>query len=908
MKSPWTYKVKTRLPNFTTQPLNSIKVKHTSSFALALLLAVPASAALVNISSITYTGTAPAESGFNLGDPNNLINGSGLSAALTEANIDSVTHANPSFDAPGNAWSTNSPGGDFFAAPTGTVVFEIVFDEAYNLTNFYNWSYDFDEALNGNNIRTVTIDYGVGDFASTTGSVDLTPLPGSNVSSNTPLAITADRVRITVTDNFFGVGVAAGGDRVSAAEFAFLGVPVSDDPILTTPDEVTFTNNGATETIQVTLTNDGDTQTLNVTDARVSGTYATGFTILTDFTTPLAIAPGGTATIDIQLNPANLPTLGAATTDTFLEIDSNDTITPPTRSVPITGLVRDPWIETVPSVDLGNVLNSAGVQTFTIEVQNLGANPLSVVDGFFDDEFAFSVEDDLFGTPLVVPAGGTGIVNLSLDPTGLVGVVNDTLDLISDDPVTETQTISYSVTIVRDPEISVANSVDLAFAGFDPQTFSIPINNLGPASDLAISSATFIAGDTGNFSVTSFDTPVAATGTGNVNVSFTPGSLYGDYSATLQVQTNDSVDPTVELKVNVTIIPTNPNPVSPVAVDDSAANSFANAEFVADNLINGAFVQTLGDAPAATENWVTEGSGTDYFAAGTPPVLVFDMGADVDVQLLYLWAYSQGTDFGGDRQGNSARSFSLRFATAADGTGGFGTTVTLNPSFTALPALPTVAPFNAGAVDQPVQVFDLGTTVTARYVEMTLTDNFFGQPGNAGGDRVGINELAFEVVPPAGSAYDSWIANYPGLTGDDALPSADPDGDGINNEGEFGFDGNPDDGSDNGKVFVVIADGDDAADSTDELILTVAVRTGASFPASGTPLISGAIDGIVYQVEGSTDLSTFTTQVNLEDTAVGTAGLPAPNAGWEYRSFSLEGSNGLTGKGFLRAAVSVETP
>ncbi|MCB1134036.1 MAG: hypothetical protein KDN05_23155, partial [Verrucomicrobiae bacterium] len=151
--------------------------------ALALLLTAPAGASLVNVTSIAYTGTAPVESGLQLGDANNLINGNGLSAALTEANVSSATHANPSFSAPGNAWTTNSPGVDFFAAPTGTVVFEIVFDEAYNITDFYNWSYDFDEPyINGNNIRTVSIDYGLGDFASSTGAFDLTPLSGNNVS------------------------------------------------------------------------------------------------------------------------------------------------------------------------------------------------------------------------------------------------------------------------------------------------------------------------------------------------------------------------------------------------------------------------------------------------------------------------------------------------------------------------------------------------------------------------------------------------------------------------------------------------------------------------------------------------------------------------------------------------------
>ena len=876
--------------------------------ALALLLATQAGASVVNITSITYTGTAPVESGIFLGNANNLINGSGLSASLTEANINSVTHEGPSFSSPGNAWTTNSPNPDFFAAPSGTVVFEIVFNEAYNLTNFYNWSYDFDEGnRNANNIRTVSIDYGVGDFANTTGSLELTTLPGNNVASNTPLAITADRVRITVLDNYHGVAGFQGGDRVSAAEFAFLGIPLSTDPILVTPAAVTVNNNGAPQTIQVTLTNNGVAQNLQVTDADVTGIDAAGFTVLTDFTTPLSIPPGGgTGVIQIQVNPANLPPPGAPFIDTFLEISSNDASAPSPRSIPISGVVRNPWIQTVASVNLGTVLSSAAVQNFTLTVNNLGAGPLTVDDGFFNGGTGFSVVDDLVGTPLVVPAGGSGQVNLSFDPEGRAGIINGTLTLYSDDPVSVVTTVNYTVTVDRDPEISATNPVNLTLNGLNPQTFSIPVNNLGTTSNLVVSNASFTGGDAAKFVVTGFDSPIAAAGTGNVNVSFNPGGLYGTYSTTLVVESNDSVDPSAEVEVTVSVVPDTPAPFSPVSVSDTAADSFNNAGYVAANLINGGFVPTLGNAPGGANNWVSNSSGVDYFNLSAPPVLVFDLGADVDLRLIYLWAYSEGTTFPGDRQGNSLRSFSLRFATAANGTSGFGTSITANPTFTPRPALPTLA--GGTAVAQPVQVFDLGSTVTARYVEMTLTDNYHGFAGNDGGDRVGFNEIAFDSLgSTGGTAYNTWIAGFPSLTGNDALPGADPDGDGVSNEGEFGFDGKPDDPGDNGKVFLVTADGDDSPDTTAELILTVAMRAGASFPASGAPLVSAPVDGITYRVEGSVNLSNFATQVNLESSAVGT-GLPLPSAGWEYRSFSLEGSNGLIGKGFLRAGVTAASP
>jgi hypothetical protein len=54
-------------------------------------------------------------------------------------------------------------------------------------------------------------------------------------------------------------------------------------------------------------------------------------------------------------------------------------------------------------------------------------------------------------------------------------------------------------------------------------------------------------------------------------------------------------------------------------------------------------------------------------------------------------------------------------------------------------------------------------------------------------------------------------------------------------------------------------------------------------------------------VQGSQDLATFTTGVT--PVAPVTTGLPAAPSGYTYRTFSLDGSNGLTGKGFLRVKV-----
>ena len=178
------------------------------------------------------------------------------------------------------------------------------------------------------------------------------------------------------------------------------------------------------------------------------------------------------------------------------------------------------------------------------------------------------------------------------------------------------------------------------------------------------------------------------------------------------------------------------------------------------------------------------------------------------------------------------------------------------------------------------------------------------------GYRLPVNgfQLVKVTTPPA-APYDSW-ASAKGLTGGpgsatDPAPAADPDKDGKSNLYEFGFNGNPLSGSDDGQVYVLTADSDfDSPDTANELILTLAVRKTAPAFSAGTPATSTSlVDGITYAIEGSLDLASFgasVTPVGLVD-----PGVPLTDpANYQYRSFSLNGSNGLGDKGFLRAKVT----
>ncbi len=123
--------------------------------------------------------------------------------------------------------------------------------------------------------------------------------------------------------------------------------------------------------------------------------------------------------------------------------------------------------------------------------------------------------------------------------------------------------------------------------------------------------------------------------------------------------------------------------------------------------------------------WVTTapngGNGYDYFDKNSPnPVLLFDLSTNQTLDSIAFWNYGGG---------NATKAFTLSFY---DGSTGFVGT----PIATQQVTLDSITN-NSVQLDIP-----LDAPVTARWVKMELTDNFFGA-GQGGGDRVGIAEIQF---------------------------------------------------------------------------------------------------------------------------------------------------------------------
>lgn len=170
--------------------------------------------------------------------------------------------------------------------------------------------------------------------------------------------------------------------------------------------------------------------------------------------------------------------------------------------------------------------------------------------------------------------------------------------------------------------------------------------------------------------------------------------------------------------------------------DTLASATSALHEYTADNFL----ASYVSDDPAP--------AGGDFFADILPDTgvdFVFDLtaGGDIGLGSILLWNY--GYSWG---PGNQLREVEVRVNTEAEG----------NTTFNGAPVMIRLKPVrdldadpsnDLGGVNS-AQVFGLGAQ-NGRYVQLTLTDNFFGRQGNStSGDRVGLGEVRFatEVMAP----------------------------------------------------------------------------------------------------------------------------------------------------------------
>jgi Protein of unknown function (DUF1573) len=517
----------------------------------------------------------------------------------------------------------------------------------------------------------------------------------------------------------------------------------------------------------------------------------------------------------------------------------------------------------------------------------------SVTPGGFDAP-AFTVGS----TSSPVAPGGSGTINLTFTPT-FGGNHSADITVVTNAAVNPTRVIPLTAR-VADPAMSLATErVDFGTLAANPgaTTANVTVTNNGGTASLNVNAS--LLGTADGFAITSVPGPIAPGASANIVVTFNPGSATGHFGGLLAITSDAAYNSSVTLPLVAEVTPATPLPI-PLSLEngDFNANAYSSTNSTAPNGWTSSLVGSSGNYGQLIPNvtnlpalfWARSGNflqqdlsvaNTGLTASQITGVsLSFDRGyrndtvtaGDIIVRVS-LWDLVSDTEIAG-------RDVLIEDTGVIAGTGSNQFT----PTGVAFP----VASASAGAVALRIAT-----------VEPLLAANQFFATAMI--DNVSL-AISGTYVPADPFADWALAAGIDGTPGKEDGPADDPDQDGVTNLDEFAFGSAPLSGSSRGLVAALTADTN--ADSQDELLLTVAVRAGASF--SGSPSPAATIDGIVYQIQGSISLGAFTQTVEGPlATPVIPASLPAAApSGYEYKTFRLAGSNGLPGRGFLRASVT----
>jgi hypothetical protein len=243
------------------------------------------------------------------------------------------------------------------------------------------------------------------------------------------------------------------------------------------PNGTKIESNGSVETLEIAVENlAGSTQDLVVSGAVVEGSEFDLFTVPAD-QFPMTLAPGATASISVEFDPAAVDFAGSLTGDNALIVTSNHGgIEGSTVRTPISGWVRNPWISTVDAVDLGTIPAAPPTKTFSLEISNVGASvELEVYDIVFSGArpALFTLVTDLTD-PLIIGPGGKGTLEFSFDSGGIPDIYSATIELTTNDSMVDPHIVPVTVTVVESLPIQIVVN------GYDAGTgmLSVTANNV----------------------------------------------------------------------------------------------------------------------------------------------------------------------------------------------------------------------------------------------------------------------------------------------------------------------------------------------------------------------------------------------------------------------------------------------
>lgn len=549
-----------------------------------------------------------------------------------------------------------------------------------------------------------------------------------------------------------------------------------------------------------------------------------------------------------------------------------------------------------------NFTNNGAQASLSIPFTNSGAGESLVITSVTPTGFdgpLFTV--DGFTSP--VAPGESGTIELTFSPEGN-GQYLAELEIASNDAGDPVKTITLSGT-VTDPTISAsATRVDFGNLPANPgeETTVLTLTNTGGGETLFIYDLVFIGQGDNRFTIISAPESIGPGESGDVVIGIDPGVDGGRFSDLLRIDSSALNTPTLTLPVVANVAFANgsqPITVTNGDFNDAGWNTLNGTLPVGwtSSLVGQSNVAGMyGQGAPATPN-LTSIAAHFQSVAGTLEQNLSDANPGLDAAGAEAVTISFDHAYRNDAATNGP--IMMRVSLLAGGLEVAGRDLLVeNPGVAAGAAANPLTPVsfrmaydNTGLEGQPL-------SVRISRAEPILPSN--GWQATSIIDNVVIS-IDGEWVP-SDSAYDQW-ADAAGLPEDNREPGDDFDGDGYTNFEEFAFGGTPDNAG--SRTLVAMSLAETSGDSLDELILTLAVREDAVFSAT-PPSPGGAADGVSYGVQGSLDLSDFTSPVTgpLENAVVPASWSATAPAGYRYVSFRLDASNGLTGKGFLRAVAT----
>jgi len=198
----------------------------------------------------------------------------------------------------------------------------------------------------------------------------------------------------------------------------------------------------------------------------------------------------------------------------------------------------DPGLSVANSIDLDL---DGTVQSFDIPITNNGlTQSLTVSAASFDGDPNFSVTT----LPASIAPGGTDNLVISFEPVGSNGLFSGDLEITSNDSINPVRTITLQGAI-HDPMLVSDATIDLG----ESTSGSLMITNDGATRSLNISAVAFSGADADKFTAVADPTLPAIGGTGMIEITFDAGDEEGDFTATLEITSDDPLVPTTLVTV-----------------------------------------------------------------------------------------------------------------------------------------------------------------------------------------------------------------------------------------------------------------------------------------------------------------------------------------------------------------------